>query len=204
MNIDIIIPSFKKTKDYKEIDNIELTRESDGEIIFTGLRKSAAKNRNYGLKKSNAKIIIMIDDDITGFYKGWDIDLTNPLIICHEIVMISARLMNSDGTLGHMILPKELKPQYYDLSKNLFEVKRKRLPTACIAIRRNEIRFDKKFIGSGFEDDDYCKQLALENTNGKFIINNKCKLIHLNERKNQLDKYWKKNKKYFVKKWREW
>ncbi len=203
MNIDIIIPSFKKTKDYKEIDNIELTRESDGEIIFTGLRKSAAKNRNYGLKKSNAKIIIMIDDDITGFYKGWDIDLTNSLINNYEIVMISARLMNSDGTLGHMMLSKELKPQYYDLSNDFFEVKRKRLPTACIAIRRNELRFDKKFIGSGFEDDDYCKQLALEYTNGKFIINNKCKLIHLNEKKNQLDKYWKKNKKYFEKKWGE-
>ena len=201
MNIDIIIPSIKKFKEYKEISNIKSTRKSCGNIIFTGLRKSAAKNRNYGLDKSKAEIIIMIDDDITGFYYGWDIDLTKPLVEDKEIVMISSRLLNSDGTIGHMMLPKEKGPEYYDLSKDIIEIKRKRLLTACIAIRKNNLRYDEKFIGSGFEDDDYCKRLAIEYPYGKFLINNKCKIIHLNERKNQLDKYWRKNQKYFIKKW---
>ena len=50
--------------------------------IPTGFNASASVNRNYGLMKAFETIneyIIMIDDDIGGFYTGWQHDLVEPL-----------------------------------------------------------------------------------------------------------------------------
>jgi len=91
----------------------------------------------------------------------------------------------------------------YDMNKEFAEVEQRQLPTTLIAFRNNHIRFDEMFIGSGFEDNDFCRQFGREYPNGKFVICNRVKVIHLNEMKNQKGRYWEVNKNYFLKKWPE-
>ena len=195
--VDIIIPTIKKIESLTDmVINMGRKSELNYRIIATCRKGSAAKNRNLGLNIARSEIIIMVDDDIIGFFQGWDRELITPLLKDCRVVMVSARLLNSDGSLGTMLGGK------YSVDVNYLEVKKKRIPITCCAFRNNKIRFDENYIGSGFEDDDFSKQLHRKYPNGKFIVNNKVKLIHLNERKNQQGKFWEHNKKYFLKKWK--
>jgi len=138
----------------------------------------------------------MIDDDISNFPVAWDVTLANTLEAMPECVMVSARLMtprNKPGLmLGH---PPQL------LEGQLWEVPSRELPTACIAIRRNELRFDEEFVGSGWEDTCYCAQLRQRYPDGKFIINSHVKVVHHNEMKNQGGDIFEKNKAHYISKW---
>ena len=100
--------------------------------------------------------------------------------------------MNKNGSIGLMMDPG-------DISRPICEVSK--VPTACVAFRNDGLRFDEHFIGSGFEDDDFCKQHKAKNPFAKFVIANNVKLIHENEMKNQSGKFWEHNKIVFEKKW---
>jgi hypothetical protein len=98
----------------------------------------------------------------------------------------------------------------YDMTSDYSLVESRRLPTACIAFVHDGMKFDEKFRGSGFEDDDFCKRKAEHYPNGMFVINNLVKLVHNNEMKNQKGDYWAHNKKHYLNKhkdeenrWRE-
>lgn len=194
--IDIIIPTIKKIEEIKKlVIDIKKTTDSENIIIPTCKDGSAAYNRNYGLNKAKNDIIIMLDDDITGFYDGWDFDLIK--LLKENVIVVSARLFNPDGTPGTMVGAD------YNLDKEVIELQSRRVPTACIVFRNDGIRFDENYIGSGFEDDDFMNQLGIKYPKGKVLISNKCQLIHLNEKKNQTGDNWIKNKKYYLEKWKE-
>lgn len=195
MKIDIIIPSCKEPADYElQMAQIKKTRFSSGNIIFTGKKASASINRNTGLNASNTDIVIMMDDDMTGFYWGWDIDLVRPLMRDSDILISSARLMNENGKPAYTMI------ENYDLTVD--HICSKKIPTACIAFRKTDLRFDELFIGSGFEDDDFCRQMLQKYGYDKYFVTaNNCKLVHLNEAKNQSGTYWDANKAYFQRKW---
>lgn len=191
---DIIIPTFK---DQYEIAPMLCDVEGCSwgcNVIATCKKDTASINRNYGLSLSQADIIIMIDDDIRGFYNDWWKELVNTLND-NSIVMVSARLLNEDGSLGFML------GECYDLDRDIVEIPQKELPTAAAAFRKTDLRFDEGFKGSGFEDTDFCYQLKNNYPAGKFVINNKCRLTHLHQMKNQTGEYYTHNKNYFNKKW---
>ncbi len=168
-------------------------------VIATCTNGSAAQNRNIALSHAAiGEIVIMLDDDITGFFNGWVEELIKPLAL-DDVVLVSARLLKPNGSLGMM------SGDNYDLSEDYVECTQfpKRVPTACIAFRNNGVTFDENYIGSGFEDDDFCRQLAKKYPKGKFIINNAVQLIHLNEMKNQKGVFWKNNKYYYLVKWND-
>lgn len=192
---DIIIPSCKSFEDGKRlIEDIRKTRLTEGNIIFTGMDASASINRNQGLNESNTDFIIMIDDDMKGFYWGWDIDLLRPLKTHSDVLITASRLMDRKGKPAYSMI------ENYDLTKPFHYSKK--IPTACIAFRNTHVRFDEGFIGSGFEDDDFCRQMLEEYGYDKsFVTVNSCRLIHENERKNQSGIYWETNQAYFRRKW---
>jgi len=138
----------------------------------------------------------MLDDDISGFYPGWHLDLLAPFrdpLVC----MVSARLMNPDGSIGPTC------SRCYDLEPEEIEVFSDGhcvLPTAAIAFRNIGLRFDERYKGSGWEDNDFCFQYLKANPKYKFIQSNRCRLIHANEMKHQAE-YWTHNKEYFEWKW---
>lgn len=180
----------------KQVEEMQRTISLPGELIVTCSSGSAAYNRNIGLNRAKHDLILMVDDDMTGFYPGWDNDLINPMLADRSIVMISARLLKKDGTPGVTMSGN------YDMSKDLVPSLNGYLPTACVAFWKSDLRFDETFIGSGFEDTDFCCFMRRKYPQGKFFNNNKCKLIHLNEMKNQHDgDIWDRNQKYYISKW---
>jgi len=215
--IDIIIPTNKPKNRLKKFFR-ELTESLDlskFRIISTHLDTSAAVNRNWGLHQATSDVVIMIDDDISGFYPGWAEELIQPLLHQNTIVMISARLMRSKTKLGVMmnIIPDmtrhyQHKTLIYGQQNQTYvdEYERrlipiKALPSACIAFRKTEIRFDCAYRGAGFEDTDFCMQLNEKFTKAIYMINNNVKLIHKNEMKNQLNGQLLHNQQYYLRKW---
>ena len=139
---------------------------------------SAAENRNIGLGRvPNGDLVVMIDDDVFGAYDNFVEDLVSPLVNDKDVIMSSARLMNPDGTIGTM------SGENYDIKSEFAEVLAKVLPTAAVAFRNDGTRFDERFLKSGYEDTWFCACLAKKHPQGKFVIVNKCRLVHLNEQK---------------------
>jgi len=186
MYVSIIIPTLKAESELVElISQIKSTVIHELDLIVISGDRCEAKNRNIGLDKAKGEFIIMCDDDVEGFYYGWDRDLIDVLKRT-EASMVGARLLNPDGTL------QRTNYKNFDLSKDFVEVKT--MITACCVFGNTELRFDENYKGSGYDDTDFCRQLG-----GKFFVANKVKVVHRNECKNQFNK---QNKHYFRNKWR--
>lgn len=194
--LDIIIPTCKSLDQVRDkIEEVEAHTKSDHRLIVTCQSVSASKNRNYGLEIAESPIVIMIDDDMCGFFDGWETKLIEPFAIDNTICMTSARLMNENGLYG------QTSADNYDMQTNWAYVRRKVLPSSAIAFINTELRFDETYIGSGFEDTDYCFQFYHKDPSYTFVINNEVELIHLNEMKEQKGDNWLKNESYFLDKW---
>jgi len=199
--VDILIPTYKNyqeiTSQVEEIYDNTLRLEM---LIASCKIQSAAKNRNLCHRYARSDYIIMLDDDIRGFYSNWEQELILPLKQDKEIKFVSARLIKEDGSWAGMMTSK------HQVQEEIERVPR--IPTACFAYRKEEmdsliqfhndtsLPFDEKFEGSGWEDNAICHDLYKKFPTAKIIINNKCKLVHLNEEKEQ-KKHLKKNREYF-------
>jgi hypothetical protein len=192
---DVIIPTCKPEVNAQAEELRKGSTNFFSKLITTCQQASASRNRNHGLMKSEAELVIMLDDDITGFYNDWYMDFI--MGWDDSYAMMSARLLEPSGRLAYMLSENE------DMSHGNIVVEKKELPTSCVMFRNDGTRFDNQFIGSGFEDNDFCKQLAIKYPDKKFVINNECRLIHINEKKNQSGGYWNHNKLYFNNKWGE-
>ena len=194
MEYDILIPSCKYYNEISDlIDEIEPTLPEGVNIIHSGFKTCASTNRNYTLSRSKAPYVIMMDDDIGGFFKGWSEKLINLLIHNKNVTMVSARLINEKCEPALMM---NIQP---DLSGR-YQIVNGYLPSACIAFRNNGARFDEEFIGSSWEDTDFCDTLHSIHPNGVFIIDNEVRLIHKNEMKSGDSSTFFRNKAYYVKK----
>ena len=199
MFITVAVPTLKTIEQLQDIKKeLESTVDlSNTEILFSCQNASASINRNWVLSHAKGDLIIMVDDDMKGFFPGW-IDLLIKPFEDINVVMSSARLMTKDGNLGFMI---GLNQGTQIQNGNLIDIKSKVVPSACICIRKNESRYDENFIGCGFEDTDYCIRLCQEYPNGKIIVVDNCRLIHLQEMKNETGVFWNKNRETFFSKW---
>ena len=195
--IDIIIPTCKRLHEVQPlIAEIEANTLHPHRVIATCQRVSAPKNRNYGLTVAESSIIVMVDDDMTGFFKGWLIKMIEPIQADANVCMVSARLMRETGEAAHN------SGDNYDLDSKWAYVQRKVIPSAAIAFIDIGLKFDEEYIGSGFEDTDLCFQYHRENPDYEFVINNECRLVHRNEMKSQKsDGIWEHNQAIFLRKW---
>jgi glycosyltransferase involved in cell wall biosynthesis len=191
----VILVTHKNPEEIKDqvLELMHNTPESYN-LNITGKKSSASVNRNEGLKFTTAAYIVMLDDDIRGFYPGWLTDAIRPLKEDPNIVVSSARLLNLNGQPGPMIggfgIPTD--KGVYDASPSGYKGYR-RVPTACITIRNDTLRFDEGFIGSGYEDTAYMNEVNITYPGKRIVVNNDCRLIHINEEKNQGGKYFEHN-----------
>jgi len=194
MNYSIIIPTLKNLNDIQPlIEEIKKNTVGDYELITTCENMSAAKNRNKGLNLATKDYIIMIDDDVSNIPYEWNINLCKPFMEYNNIAIISARLINADKQASAMSSGN------YDMITPIISVHR--IPSACIAFKKTHLRFDEAYIGSGYEDTDFCEQFKKLDLKYSFIINNNVKVVHKNEAKNQRGHEWAKNKQIFFNKW---
>lgn len=198
MKVDIIIPTCKSLGSIVPLlHELRNTCEAGGEIIATCKKVSAAANRNIGLERATTDLVIMVDDDTQNFAPGWDRKLASVLEQDPACVMSSARLMQPNGQLGHMLgHPPALE------NGELWEVPRQELPTACICFRKTDLRFDEDFIGSGWEDTAFCAALRTREPKSKFIVHGGVRIVHVNEQKHQGVNF-DRNRATYVKKWGE-
>ena len=196
--VDVIIPSCRKLTDPGITDmlaDLEKNRKTYGKIIFTGEDFCAAHNRNMGLEKSTARYIIMLDDDIRKFTPGWDALLIRPLVEDPEIMITSARFTDANGNFTPVMAEVE------DYAIPLTRTKNDLTPSACMAFERTDIKFDYAYVGSGFEDTDFCMQMKKKFPRRKTVRVNSCVLVHLHEAKKQHINFTK-NQSYFATKWK--
>ncbi len=208
--IDILIPTIKSWLVMRPLaDEIERYTMTPHQLVVTCQDGySAAQNRNLALKVARCPIRIMLDDDICGFFAGWETALVRPLLDDPSIGVVSARLLRPDGSgrAGPNCADN------YDLDTPLIWVNQRNdgyigIPSACIAFRDNGILFDEEYVGSGWEDADFCCQVKVKYPDAKFVINNAVKLVHINEMKNQFGEIngrprFERNASHFWKKWR--
>jgi len=202
MELDIIIPSFKNIVDCMEqIEQIKKTRRTSGRLIFTGLKDSASVNRNWGLEMASkfgfaSGLVLSIDDDVRNFFDGFDLKLAEDFIANESVAfMISARLLNKDESF------QNVNGDNKNYSGNLVRSLRDVCPSACIIFRSEpDIRFFTGYLGSSWEDSDICMQYKKKYPHKGVFFSNGCKLIHLNEAKNQIP-YVDHNQAIFFQRW---
>jgi len=197
MNVKVIIPTCKHVDDIAVlVYQMETRWSKELEIIYTCVQGgSASENRNAGLQKcSEGDVVIMVDDDIDQLPLCWDRYMWEPFQKNPDAFsMVSARLLNSDGTIqpvmgGHA----SRRTGYAEVNV---------MPSAMISFKFTGIVFDQAYKGSGWEDTDFCRQMKTAFPHKKFIINNDIKVIHRNEMKNQGGEIWVKNREHYIKKW---
>ena len=186
MKPDIIIPT-NRTEPYASPILCDVQGNSFGcRVLATCRDGSAALNRNVGLEWAESDYIIMLDDDTSGFYIDWWKDLIQPLVAHEDVCMVSARLMHPEipGKHGKMMFQG-------NIAAHISEVPQ--VPTACCSFRRDSLRFDESFIGSGFEDTFFCECKKALCPGSRAVITNSCQIRHRNEEKGQADN-WAVNK----------
>lgn len=194
--IDMIVPTRKSLGELRGL--VREACETSGLhamcVLVTGQDGSAAVNRNYGLDRAESNVVLMVDDDVEGFPNGWARRLIAALRENTHAIMVSARLMQPDGQPGIMVGFPPLRTQGVHI------VKRRELPTACVAIYNDGLRFDERYRGSGFEDNDFCRQLRAAFPTAVFLVHEGVRVIHRNEMKGQAEN-WRQNLAEFRKKW---
>jgi len=198
--IDISIPTLKPWSEIQEqVADIERNTRTPHRIIASCLPGSASVNRNFCLEYARSPIIIMLDDDISGFFPGWETALIEPLFSDPRVCMTSARLMNADGTVQQTCAgTMALEPKWITIRSR----RHCTMASAAIAFRNIGLRFDEGFIGSGFEDGDFCLQYLAADERNTFMLTNACQLVHGNEMKHQFENgTFQRNHEYIKAKW---
>lgn len=198
--LDILIPTFLPRHDAAlrlQFAEIAENTATPYRVIASCQRASAAANRNHCLRLCQGDVAIMLDDDIHGFYPGWEADLLAPLRDPGAL-MVTARLLTPQGRVAQTCSRcYDLEPEEIEIRPGVNSV----LPTAAIAFRNLGVLFDEGFVGSGFEDGDWCLEHLRRFPESRFIQSNRCRLVHLNEQKEQANN-WDRNLAYFEQKWR--
>ena len=194
MKVSIVIPTVKTEAEIAGlISEIENTVAYELDLIVVSGMRSVSVNRNIGMEKAKGEFVIMCDDDTEGYPPGWDKDLIDVLekLEPEGATIVGARLMNLDGTLH------KVNYRNYDMSVEYSQTRT--MITACCAFRNTKLRYDENYIGWGWEDTDWCRQLG-----GKSFVVNTVKVIHRNEWKNPIGTKAQeaRNREYYKKKWK--
>ena len=194
--MDIIIPTMKSASELASmVEEIQITAGLPVQVIVTDQQASASVNRNYGLDHTTSDPVLMVDDDCEKFPQGWAAKLIAVLEEHPKCVMVSPQLAAPNGQPGCMMGGCQIRRD------GVTEARERKLPTACVAVRRNALRFDIDLIGSGFDDDCYCASLRMMLPDALFLVCHDVWIVHRNETKNQHGHFWEHNRAVYEKKW---
>lgn len=195
--IDVIIPTCKAPREVApQVAEIIATAGVPVRVIPTCTPGSASQNRNIGLDAASSPIRIMLDDDVCDFDEGWAGALVETLRNHPQCVMVSPQLMRP-GRSGFGFMMGLAKPdQGKEKGNGCTRITGPHLLTACVAIRKDGLRFDEAFLGSGFEDNEYCDQQNAKYPGCFRLVNHDVQVVHWNEMKQQREN-WEHNKGHY-------
>lgn len=197
----ILIPTCRTDAEIEPM-LFEIRKNTPGaELVYASCHEGASASVNRNTCLSVLKVgetAIMLDDDIRGFYPGWEMDLLRGMEAFPNTVAVSARLLNKDGSFGPTCA------RCYSANENEVKLEWSRphciMPTAAMAFVYRH-KFDEGFVGSGWEDNDFFKQYVADDPDVAFVQSNRCRLVHLNEMKGQKGENWRHNQRHFESKW---
>lgn len=195
LTTDIVVPAFKPNGNLQKLlEEIAAKTAPPYNLVVVSKQQSAARNRNAGLMSSRSPFVIMCDDDICDLPHGWNRALLQKLKENPDLLAVSARLMNPNGTIGRNSANNG------NMGPDLVKVGM--IPTACCVLRRSDVRFDEGYITAGWEDTDFFMQM-MQRFRGGFAIANTVKVVHLNEEKNNGGAQNLHNQQRFMRKWEQ-
>jgi hypothetical protein len=186
---DVCIPCYSTSQ--KLIDTVNSITTGPNKItlpskLILGIEKqSVVANRLACLTESKASYVLWLDDDVIFETPNWDVALFNSLY--------------SDSSIGIVSI----------WAKNAWQLKKfgnsyKRpdgfVNDVCGAVmmcrKINNVNFDTNYVGSQWEDTDYC--YAVRKAGYKVLQNNNLYCIHVNQ---EVNRNYSENEVYFKKKW---
>jgi glycosyltransferase involved in cell wall biosynthesis len=211
IKVSIAIPTLKDPKKIQgQIYEINKYPPScDYEVIASCINQSAAKNRNWCIDSATGDIIIMCDDDITGYFPGWADLLIDSLFFNSNFSIASARPLKPNGGLAPILGDNSQAPESVEYQKCIHttETGLNICGSATIAFwRKGCPMFDENYVGATYEDSDFCMSMKQKYPEKDIIFVNKCNIIHNEERKGRGPKagdrtWWRHNHDYFANKW---
>lgn len=190
---DVIIPTMLSWEDVEpQINDIMRTAGMPVRVIATCRPVCAAKNRNIGLDLAISNLRVMLDDDVTSFPFGWVVGLLQVLRDHPNCVMVSPQLIRPDGRYALMMGCSQGRP----IGSGVHPITGPHLLTACIAFRKDDLRFEEGFVGSGFEDNDYCDKQRARYPSATWLVNHDIQVVHRNEMKHQRE-HFRRNREYY-------
>lgn len=183
---DICIPCWENSNKLNEtIENIiesEFKATLPIRFIISVGKQSVVKNRLDCLKASKSKYVLWLDDDIKFTSKGWDQFLYNKIQSDLLLAVIGVNIV------------------HYQAATNAATRVHGEAPGVCGAVMMTRkidgLEFDVKYIGSQWEDTDYC--VAATRLGYKVFQDNSIWVLHYNEEKNR---DYTHNRAYFNTKW---
>ncbi len=191
---DIVIPTCR-TRDRVRalLDEVRATATGAPRVIATCRPVCAAANRNLGLDQARTPYVVMLDDDVTGLPQGWNAALLSVFAAHPDAVMVAARLVHPHGGPAPMLGSPPPRPR-------VARVPGRELCTAACAVRNDGTRFDEGYLGSGWEDTDFCARLRGLYPRGTFWVHNGVRVVHGNERKRQA-RHFEANRRRYIARW---
>jgi hypothetical protein len=135
----------------------------DCNVYVTCRDGSVAQNRNYGLSLAKTPVVIMMDDAVQGFYRGWWRELIVPME-SPLVALCAARLVSNDGAV--ILCPFSSN----DLSVPVEYVAM--APLALCAFRNTGVQFGDDSDGA------FVARLKARNEKAQVVINNQCKMAY--------------------------
>lgn len=199
--IKVIIPTQKSAEQVSTlVAQIKETAGVPCEVFVTGIKDgSASVNRNCGLDwAKDAEWVCMVDDDCLVPNYCWLAVLAEAMNHW-DVVFASSALYKANGAPAYMTGLNNCGGVMQ--THGTWVCPNKRILTACCAFKPHGLRFDEHYVGSGFEDTDFCNQLAAKvDAVCKFIVCFNSRVIHNNEMKEQRNN-WEWNKLLYDSKW---
>lgn len=186
VQFDICIPCWENSVKLDEtIANVvesDVRAQMPIKFIISVEKQSVVKNRLDCLSRSKSSYVLWLDDDIKFQEQGWDWKLYNSLFTNPKRGITGVNVVHWQAADNRPTRP----------SGPLLDV----CGAVMMCRKIPGVEFDPKYIGSQWEDTDYCYQVR--QAGYEVVQDNSLWVLHYNEEKNR---DYTHNRAYFNSKW---
>ncbi len=173
--VTFVVPSLTPIPEARLRRRLKLGKGGDFEIINAYGDRSAAANRNAGIKRARGNTIVFVDEDVEAVLPNWWPPLVDALerrqqiVCCAPLLWIPGKGAKQWGEgRPSATLEAGWAPKYWYLPRYADHIS-----TAVLACRTRDAReamFDEDYLGAGFEDVDFSLRLRRLRRNAEGLV----------------------------------